>query len=271
MNHLRRELSPVLPEAYRLIESKAREVLVSYLAARKLVDFEGPLGFTFSAIPLGRVREIPAPAGAQARVRLNQPMLELRVPFQLSLAELDNVARGADDIDVEPVAEAARALALLEDSAVFYGLEAAQMKGMVPTSLHRPLALTADFRDFPGLVSEAIARLHTAGVSGPYAIALDSESHSALLRAAGPGGYPVLQHIRKLAEGPTVFAPALKGALVSSMRGGDFKLTLGQDASIGYLAHDQSTVQLYLEETLTFRVLGPEAVVSLPPRSASGT
>jgi uncharacterized linocin/CFP29 family protein len=267
MNHLRRELSPVLPAAYRIIENTASEVLRSSLAARKLVDFDGPHGFELGSVPLGRSTNIAVAPGAEARLRLSQALMELRVPFELSMAELDNVARGADDLDVTAVAVAARRLALLEDSAVFYGVDAAQIQGMVAASSHQPIALSADFRDFPGLVSEAIARLHAAGVGGPYAIALDSDSYTALLKATGPGGYPILQHVRKLAEGPTVFAPALKGALVLSIRGGDFRLTVGEDASIGYLSHDQHTVKLYLEETLTFRVLGAEAVVSLPSRS----
>lgn len=264
MNHLRRELSPVLPEAFEIIEGRAREVLVAYLAGRKLVDFEGPFGFDLAVVPLGRVRELKSSAGTEARLRLHQSVVELRVPFELSLSELDNVARGADDLDVEPVAEAARKLALHEDSAIFYGLEDAHIQGMVPSSTHESIPLTMDFREFPAQVSEAIARLHAAGVAGPYAIALDTESHAALQRTTGSGGYPILQHVRKLAEGPTVFAPALEGALVVSMRGGDFKLTVGQDASIGYLSHDHSKVRLYIEETLTFRVLGAEACVALP-------
>jgi uncharacterized linocin/CFP29 family protein len=268
MNHLRRELSPVLPAAYRIIENTASEVLRSSMAARKLVDFDGPHGFELGSVPLGRSTNIAVAPGAEARLRLGQPLMELRVPFELSISELDNVARGADDLDVTAVAIAARRLALLEDSAVFYGVDAAQIQGMVAASSHQAIALSADFRDFPGQVSEALARLHAAGVGGPYAIALDSDSYTALLKATGPGGgYPILQHVRKLAEGPTVFAPALKGALVLSIRGGDFRLTVGEDASIGYLSHDQHTVKLYLEETLTFRVLGPEAIVSLPARS----
>jgi uncharacterized linocin/CFP29 family protein len=264
MNHLRRELSPVLPEAFEIIEGRAREVLVAYLAGRKLVDFDGPYGFDFAVVPLGRVRAVQSPAGTEARLRLHQPLVELRVPFELPLNELDNVARGADDLDVEPVAKAARQLALLEDNAIFSGMPEAQIGGIMPSSPHEPIALPEDFREFPGLVSEAIARLHAAGVAGPYAIALDTESHTALQRTTGTGGYPILQHVRKLAEGPIVFAPTLKGALVLSMRGGDFKLTIGQDASIGYLSHDHSVVRLYIEETLTFRVLGPEASVAMP-------
>lgn len=266
MNHLRRELSPVLPAAFEIIEGRAREALVAYLAGRKLVDFEGPLGFDTAVVPLGRVRALQSPAGTEARLRLHQPLVELRVPFELPLSELDNVARGADDLDVEPVADAARQLALLEDNAIFNGMPEAQIGGIVPSSSHEPLPLPADFREFPALVSEAIARLHSAGVAGPYAIALDTDAYAALQRTTGTGGYPILQHVRKLADGPIVFAPALRGGLVMSMRGGDFKLTVGQDASIGYLSHDHSIVRLYIEETLTFRVLGPEASVEMQRR-----
>jgi uncharacterized linocin/CFP29 family protein len=264
MNHLRRELSPVLPSAYEFIAAKAREVLSSQLAARRLVDFDGPRGFGFSAVSLGRTRPVNVGAGAEGGLRIVQPMLELRVPFELSLTELDNIERGADDLDVDAVADAARKLAALEDAAVFYGIPDAGIVGMLPSSRYEPLPLPVNFEDFPGLVSEAIARLLTAGVAGPYAIALDSDAYATLLRSTGAGGYPILQHVRRLAEGPTVLAPALRGAFVMSMRGGDFVLTIGEDVSIGYVAHDQQTVRLYLEESLTFRVFGPEAVVSLP-------
>ena len=52
------------------------------------------------------------------------------------------------------------------------------------------------------------------------------------------------------------------GAVVTT-RGGDFDLWLGQDVSIGYLAHDVETVTLYLQESLTFQMQTSEAVVVL--------
>ncbi len=48
-------------------------------------------------------------------------------------------------------------------------------------------------------------------------------------------------------------------------RGGDFDLQLGTDVSIGYLSHDADTVQLYLQETLTFLCYTAEASVALSP------
>jgi uncharacterized linocin/CFP29 family protein len=47
------------------------------------------------------------------------------------------------------------------------------------------------------------------------------------------------------------------------VRGGDFKLTCGRDASIGYLSHDEKTVCLYLEESFSAELIGPEAAVPL--------
>ena len=77
------------------------------------------------------------------------------------------------------------------------------------------------------------------------------------------GGYPVLEHLRLILEGPVVWAPAVEGAVVVSQRGGDFELVVGQDLSIGYLDHDRETVSLYLEESVTFRAAGPEAAIAL--------
>ena len=65
-----------------------------------------------------------------------------------------------------------------------------------------------------------------------------------------------------------LWAPAVDGALVVSLRGDDFELMVGQDLSIGYQTHDAATVTLYLEESLTFRAAGPEAAVALRVRRA---
>ena len=76
-------------------------------------------------------------------------------------------------------------------------------------------------------------------------------------------GYPILEHIKRLIDGDIIWAPAIEGAFVLSTRGGDFDLHLGQDVSIGYLGHDATSVELYLQETFTFLVYTSEAVVAL--------
>ena len=62
-----------------------------------------------------------------------------------------------------------------------------------------------------------------------------------------------------------MWAPGVGGALVLSLRGGDFLFESGQDLSIGYDGHDGQTVRLYLEESFSFHVATPEAAVMLSP------
>jgi uncharacterized linocin/CFP29 family protein len=69
--------------------------------------------------------------------------------------------------------------------------------------------------------------------------------------------------VRRLLEGPIVWAPAADGALILSLRGGDFQLTVGQDFSLGYLDHSSTSVRLYVQESFTFRVNVREAAIPL--------
>lgn len=264
MNHLRRELSPLTPRAVSLIESEAKQTLATYLSARKLVEFSGPHGWEFSAVPLGRVADatLEGDTTIQTKLRLVQPLIEVRAPFDLAMSQLDDIERGADP-DLDEVVDAARRIALAEDRAVYYGAKSANIDGILSSSAQQPITLSNDFQSFPGFVSEAIEQLRISGVNGPYAIALDADSYTALSKTTGAGGYPVLQHVRRFVDGPIVWAPSLKGALVLSMRGGDFELVVGQDVSVGYLDHDRHRVSLYLEESFTFRLLSPEAAVPL--------
>ena len=50
---------------------------------------------------------------------------------------------------------------------------------------------------------------------------------------------------------------------MAELKRGDFDLQLGTDVSIGYLSHDAESVQLYLQETLTFLAYTAEASVAL--------
>ena len=58
---------------------------------------------------------------------------------------------------------------------------------------------------------------------------------------------------------------SLKGGVVISQRGGDFLLETGQDLSVGYDSHDADLVNLYIQESLSFRVATPEAAAALAP------
>lgn len=263
MNDLLREHAPIPDAAWKEIDAEATRTLKVALGARKLVDFTGPLGWETSAINLGRAIRMRAGPTGQVQVRQRQvmPLVELRVPFELKRAELEDISRGAADPDLGPVIEAAQAIALGEDTAVFRGYKAAGITGICEANLEKPLSIPSDYLAYPGIVAEAMHELRARGIAGPYGIALGPRCFTGLNKTMAPNGYPVIEHLRRLLEGPAVSVPAVDGAVVMSLRGGDFEMIVGRDLSIGYLDHDKDAVRFYIEESLTFRAIAPEAAV----------
>jgi uncharacterized linocin/CFP29 family protein len=270
VNHLLRALAPVTERGWELLEEEARRQLVAALAARKLVDFSGPHGWEHSATNLGRVDRV-GPAlvdGVEANRRRVLPLLEPRADFSVARAELEAADRGAEDPDLHALGEAARRLALSENTAVLQGWEPAGIVGITAASPHTPITLPDDLTACPTHVAEAVEVLLRVGVGGPYGLALGPDVYRSVIETTEHGGYPLFEHLRHILDGPLVWAPGVDGGVVVSLRGGDFLFECGQDLAIGYASHDAGAVHLYLVETFSFRVVTPEAAVALPPHRA---
>ena len=264
MNHLVRELAPISEMAWKQIEEEAAQTLKHYMTARRVVDVDGPHGWDTDTVARGRVENLAeAPPGITGRIRTVQPLVEYRAEFWLERAELDAIDHGALDADLDPVRDAARRFAIAEDSTIFHGNQAASIAGIANATPHPKLPISSDYSEYPGTVARAVEVLKEVGIAGPYAVALGPRCYTGVIETTEMGGYPVLEHLRLITGGPVLWAPAVDGAVVVPTRGEDFVLTLGQDASIGYLEHDATRVRLYLEETFTFQVLKPEAGVYL--------
>jgi uncharacterized linocin/CFP29 family protein len=264
-NHLLRAHAPISDSNWKLLDDEARERLHPALAARRLVDFLGPQGWEHSATNLGRVRPLQeAPAdGITVLQRRVLPLVEMRAEFAISRAELRDDDRGAADADLEPLDIAAHQIAVAENRAIFHGWPAASMAGIVESSPHKDCALGDTADRYPRPVAGAVERLLRNGIDGPYALALGGEQYQRVVETAEHGGYPLLEHLRKILEGPIVWTPGLSGAVVLSTRGGDFEFECGQDLSLGYLDHTREEVRFYLEESFSFHVATPEAAVPL--------
>ncbi len=267
MNHLMRGHAPITDEAWAEIDKEARERLVPALGARKLVDFDGPKGWKYSATNLGRTEEVAdGPTdGTFVRQRQVLPLVELRTPFTIRREELAELDRGAIDTDFESLDDAAHTTAVAENTAVFHGLASAGIKGIADASSHKTIPLGENnFFRYPEHIAKAIEMLLTSGIEGPYGVALSPEIYTGVVESNEKGGYPLIKHIRNiLGEGSLVWAPGLEGAVVASLRGGDFLFESGQDLSVGYTGHDSEVVNLYIEESFSFRVATPEAAVAL--------
>jgi uncharacterized linocin/CFP29 family protein len=265
MNNLHRELAPISDSAWAQIEEETSRTLKRYLAGRRVVDVNGPGGSGLSAVGTGHLRTIATPSkGILARQREVKPLVELRIPFELNRQTIDDVDRGANDSDWQAAKDAAREIAFAEDRAIFEGYDAAGIQGIRQGTSNPITKLPDDVRAYPDAISQSLSQLRLVGVNGPYSVLLGANAYTALAEISDHG-YPVLEHVKRLVKDQIIWAPAIAGAFVLTTRGGDFDLHIGQDVSIGYLSHSDTTVRLYLQESFTFLLLTSEASVALAP------
>jgi uncharacterized linocin/CFP29 family protein len=225
---------------------------------------DGPHGWDLAAVNLGRleVASQPAPGDVPWGTRRVLPLIEARLPVVLEQMELDAVSRGAKDADLKPLEEAARKAALFEETTIYRGLQPGHISGILEQPERKTIPLPKDVLELPRAVAQGVQALQSRGIPGPFFLLLGKELFLDLM-AHGEGDYPPHRVIRELVEGGIRPSPAVQGGLLMSGADGHFELTIGQDWSIGYAMHDRDSVELYLTESFTFRVLEPSAAVEL--------
>ncbi len=270
MNHLLRGLAPLSEEAWAGLDDEVSARLKPNLAARRLVDFSGPYGWQHDASALGRVGELGELPGGMpgegvtTRQRQVLPLVEVRVPCTISRAEIASAERGAADVELEAARKAAEQAARIENRAVFHGWGEACITGITEASSHQKSTLGENSGDYPSVVAQAVDKLRRAGIEGPYGLVVGPDGYTHIVETTEHGGYLLMDHLRRvLGGGSVVRSPGVDGAVVLSLRGGDFRLEVGQDLSVGYERHDDASVTFYLEESFTFRVLEPDAAIAL--------
>jgi uncharacterized linocin/CFP29 family protein len=264
MNHLLRELAPLDEATWAQVDDEASSRLKPALGARRLVDVVGPLGWEHSATNLGRATGVvaaPEPS-VTARQRLVLPLAELQAAARLDREELLAATRGALDVDFGPLDAAAAHFAAAENAAVFSGWEAVGITGITVATPYEALVHQGAAAQYADVVSLAVSTLKRGGVDGPYGLAVGPAAWVEVIESS-ESGYPIQPRLEQILGGPVVWTPGIEGAVVVSLRGGDFLLELGQDVSVGYRSHDVSGVDLYLEESFSFRVATPEAAIAI--------
>lgn len=264
MDILKRSVSPITDQAWNEIDEQAGKVLRNRLSARRFVDVSGPYGWDHAVVPTGRLEV--SPAGAQEEVRwgvhIVQPLVEARICFQLDMWELDNIIRGARDLRLEPLIEAANRIAEFEENAIYHGFDPGNITGLAQAGSENALDIsTGSPADIMSGLSEAVMAMGRNSIEGPFALVAGTRLWQAL-DILGEG-YPLRKRVNALFEGGTIFCPEVEGGFAVSTRGGDFELTLGQDVSIGYETTIAGSVRLFMAESFTFRVIEPNAVVPL--------
>lgn len=263
MDILKRSLAPIVPAAWEEIDEQAALALKAALAGRKAVDVKGPLGWNVDAVSEGMlslVEESPV-EDVSYGIRESLPMVEIRVPFTMSMWELDDISRGSKTIDFTPVIEAARKAALFEDTAVFQGLEEAGILGLELEADNEPVEIKLDDESILEAVVEAMLTLGSRSMEGPYALVCSLPLWTKIKISAK--GYPLVKRVKDALgdDCRIVLSPQYETSMLVSMKEGNSELIIGQDFSIGYQSHTNTEVNFYITETFTFRVLAPESIV----------
>lgn len=270
MEILKKKMAPLSSEMWKEIKDQAKSVLATSRTVRKFADVDGPYGPDFAAVSTGRYK-VPRQkwkTGINYGIREALPLVEVRIPFELDLWELENIERGAKDINLDNLDIALKTTLNLEENIIYKGLNNAEITGLEKSSKYPDENLPENPTEILKHIGAQINRLQQNGVEGPYSLVLEESYWLELVNLTG--GYPIIQQLKDLLEGQIIVNNNFDKSFLVTKRGGDYELTIGQDTAIGYDAHDERKIKLYLTESFTFRVLSPEAVVVLSGKNKAG-
>jgi len=259
MDILKKELAPLSTRVWEEIESRAAEILRSRLSARKVVRVDGPKGWNFTAVPEGRLDLVDDTGDVKAGVFRVAPLSEARVRFTLNRWEMDNLNRGAKDIDLHSLDAAVEKIADFEEKAIYHGFKAGGIVGLSESAVHKPVVFGKDGSSIMESVSVALITLRASHAQGPCTLVVGTKAWMALNKEIQ--GIPLVERIERLIGGKVVHSLAIDGAFLLPYDNENLELTIGQDFAIGYESHDTKDVTLFLTESFTFRVLDPNLVV----------
>jgi len=263
MDILRKSLAPISQKGWNEIEEQAKDVFENVLTARKFVEVDGPHGIDHAAVNTGRL-EIPEgqkEKDVRFGIKRVLPLMELRKSFRVNIWELDNAVRGAEDINLEEMENAAKEIAEFEENAIYNGFEKACIKGLKNSTDYDVLEFPDNSEEIIKTIASAINQMKKSFIDSPDTLILSTDKWEKLM--ASGGGYPLYKRVQDLMDGGDIILnPYIKEGYLVKSKGGDLKLTLGQDFSIGYESHNEKEVNLYFTESFAFQVLDPAAVIA---------
>jgi uncharacterized linocin/CFP29 family protein len=257
MDILKKPLAPVTDEGWNQLNEEATDILTSVLSARKFVDVDGPYGLDFGAVHTGRIN---TDKKGDVHYGINKvlPLIEVRTSFTMDIWELDNASRGAESLNWDAMEEAACKLATFEENVIYHGLKKAGVPGLKNCSQYDAAELPESTDALLNALSRQLAVFKKNGIEGPYSLVVNPDDWERLTGELD--GYPLRRQINSLLDGSIILSPFIEETFLVSKRGDDFRLTLGQDISIGYQFHDEEKVKFYFTESFTFQCFEPAAV-----------
>ncbi len=262
--YLNRHAAGLTEALWERIDTAARAAARDLLTARRFLELEGPFGVGLTSVEVGSEAYCrpadPEAAGVVASSAIAVPVLQQM--FELSIRRIQGHLQQGLPLDLNPVEEAAEAVARREDEIVYHGIPELNIHGLL-TVPGRQQVQIGDWRDVEQALNdvlEGVRRLDDGGFRGPYALALSPDRYNTLFRRYEGSDMLQLDHLRRLCE-EGVFKAPVDGALVVDPRVG--VLRVGQDLEVGYSANDGIHHKLFASESLVLVLDEPGAVCAL--------
>ena len=211
MDLLKREHAPITDEAWEQIDDEARaSSSCTSPGARSSTSPARTAGSSAASTPGASSIIEGTGDGVAHAVREVQPLVELRAPFKMQILELDYAARGADDLDLDPVIAVAERVARAEDTAIFHGFKEAHITGIIEASSAQAGRGRQRSSSGRGRSSPRKETLRAAGMNGPYALVLGLQAYDEL-DADSDDGYPLRRRIEKSIPDGRSSGPRVEG------------------------------------------------------------
>lgn len=262
MDILKREIAPISKDAWREIDNKAKDVIENILSARRVLKLNGPKGWNYTAVPEGRLIDLDK-ADKNSEIGTGiyklKNLIEARVSFELNRWELDNVERGAKDIDLDALEKACEDLAMFEENAIYNGYKKGNIQGLTDAAFHK-IKFGKDGNEILKSISQGKYALLNSYIEGPYDLVVSTEVYDRLNTVYE--GAHLMELAQKIIEGEIIRSKAVNGAILIPHRDKDIEFTVGQDFAIGFEGISNKTVRLFITESFTLRVLEEKKIVA---------
>lgn len=272
MDHLNRAQAPFPAELWSKIDEEAIRAARDMLTARRFLDVDGPYGAGLTSIEMGNDEYCRQPAPGEAGMVVGRavsvPML--RRSFRLSIRRVAGHYHNGQPLDLNPAADAAEAVAAREEEVIYYGQKDFGLPGLL-TAEGRNHLEGGDWSAVDQALNDVVAavnKLDESGFRGPYALALSPALYNGLFRLYPGTDLLQLEHLKRLCTQGIYKAPIEAGVLVDPRVG---TLIQGQDLMAGYAGQDGIHYDMYLSESIVFRLDEAKAICTIAPKIARKT
>jgi uncharacterized linocin/CFP29 family protein len=270
MDYLARETSPISTQLWQQIDAAVVSVARNVLTGRRVLHLVGPLGPGADSVAVDDADARAETAVDGIVTTKGRKLLQLPAlyeDFTLYTRDLMQSEKNGTPADLSAVVAAAQAIALKEDSFLFYGHAKLGYDGLLTATgvnKQKKTDWSVGENAFAD-VAAAIDTLVSKGVFGAYTLVVSPNLYLQMQRLQQALGMMEIDRVNKLVDGRLFKSPVLgkDQAILLCAQPENVDLVVGQDLAAAYLEQRELNHAFRLTETVLARIKKPKAIVAV--------